>query len=298
MTDGRRCGQLEDAIATIAGAARPPRPWRDGARFPWHDPEFSRRTLAVHLDPNTHMASRAPEIIDRHVRWLDGLLRSRAPTRPRGPLRLLDVGCGPGLYALPLARLGHEVVGIDVSPAALDHARRLAEGQRLPCRFLQVDLARLDDAAGDIGPVEAAVLWYGEFNSFAPDEIRAFLRCVSRLLVPGGLLVVEYQPESSFPRQDFQQWEACRRSVFSDRPHLWLREYHWDETSRSEITVHWIIDAASGAVTRFAQSGRAWSEDELVALLDETGLHDVAFHPPIVGIDPAYEFPLLVATRR
>ena len=47
-----------------------------------------------------------------------------------GPLRVLDAGCGQGTQAIALARLGHEVVGIDLSDALLETARaRLLQSQ-------------------------------------------------------------------------------------------------------------------------------------------------------------------------
>jgi SAM-dependent methyltransferase len=43
-----------------------------------------------------------------------------------GPCRVLDAGCGQGTQAIALARLGHEVVGVDLSRALLDEARNSA----------------------------------------------------------------------------------------------------------------------------------------------------------------------------
>ena len=87
------------AIATILDAERPVRPWLDESQIPWHDPDFSRRMLDVHLDPSTHMASRSPDVIARHLDWLAAQLAPKA-----GPeSQILDVGCGPGLYCHELA---------------------------------------------------------------------------------------------------------------------------------------------------------------------------------------------------
>ncbi len=72
--------------------------------------------------------------------WLSGLGEVRAVVRQElvrrqiahhlstmdGPLRVLDAGCGQGTQAIALARLGHEVVGIDLSDVLLGEARRAA----------------------------------------------------------------------------------------------------------------------------------------------------------------------------
>ncbi len=50
-----------------------------------------------------------------------------ARTRFRGDERVLDLGCGPGLHALILARRVREVVGVDISPGNIAEARRRAE---------------------------------------------------------------------------------------------------------------------------------------------------------------------------
>ena len=292
------CGQLADALAAIAAAPRPPRPWQDGARFPWHDPEFSRRVLAFHLDPATPMASRSPELAAAQAAWFDARLRAAVPAPPDGPRRVLDVGCGPGLYALELARRGHRVTGLDIGPAVLAHARRTAAARGLAVRFLQADLAALGAAERrEIGPLEGAAFWYGEFHSFAPAEIRRFLDAMAALLVPGGLLLVEYVPAESFTRRAAREWRVTERSPFADGRHLWLQETHWDEPSRTEITVHWIVDGATGALQRHVQCLRCWREDEIAALLRDAGFTDVAFHPPVAGREEEYELPLVTARR-
>ena len=71
-----------------------------------------------------------------------GQVRRLRRLLPPAPARILDAGCGPGLYAVPLAAVGHDVTGIDVSAPALRHARGLARGARLLGR------ARFDGRSG------------------------------------------------------------------------------------------------------------------------------------------------------
>ncbi|QKY19608.1 methyltransferase domain-containing protein [Halolamina sp. CBA1230] len=64
--------------------------------------------------------------------------------RIRGPV--LDVGCGTGELAMYLARWGHEVLGIDLSPRAVEQARAKARGRRIDAEFAvwdALDLAGL-----------------------------------------------------------------------------------------------------------------------------------------------------------
>ena len=56
----------------------------------WNDPYIATQMLKAHLDPNTDAASRKPDFIHRTAEWVASLLPDNA--------KLLDIGCGPGLY--------------------------------------------------------------------------------------------------------------------------------------------------------------------------------------------------------
>ncbi len=84
----------------------------------WNDEHISAQMLRFHLDPTAEAAPRAHAFIDRSVAWLVPALGLTPGSR------LLDLGCGPGLYANRIAAHGIEVVGIDVSNRSLGYARR------------------------------------------------------------------------------------------------------------------------------------------------------------------------------
>lgn len=285
-----------DALRRLLSAPHPPRPWTGSGQLPWHDPAFSERMLEVHLDPETHMASRAPEVITRHVDWL---LAQLAASGQRGPAHVLDVGCGPGLYCHDLARRGHRSTGFDFAPAPLSWAAQLALAEGLDARFLNADLKCLpDDLTARVGTCDAVTFWFGEFHSFAPPVARDFLARLAACLRPGGLFILEYQPWDLFVQEDSTEWTACAESVFCDVPHLWLQEFAWDEDSRVEVHAHWIIERDSGNLQRYEQCHQAWPEADLVALLARAGLGDPTFHPPITGVAEEFEFPMLVTRRQ
>ena len=65
------------------------------------------------------------------VGWIDRRLRARSDE----PSRVLDVGCGAGLAAEALARLGHDVLGIDAAGEAIQAAEAHAAGRGLPLAY-------------------------------------------------------------------------------------------------------------------------------------------------------------------
>jgi len=285
-----------DALRQILAADHPPRPWQGPSQLPWHDPGFSERMLAVHLDPDTHMASRAPEVIDRHIDWLLSQLHQRGH---QGPAHVLDVGCGPGLYCHELARRGHLATGFDFAPAPLAWADRRARSENLNATFFHADLTELGaDLAQKVGPVDAVAFWFGEFHSFTPAVAARFLSPLAACLRPGGLFFLEYQPWDLFVKQDSNEWSACEKSVFCDRPHLWLQEFAWHDADQVEVHVHWIIEQESGTLHRYAQCHQAWTDNDLVKLLAQVELGDPTFHAPITGVAEEFEFPMLVTRRR
>ncbi len=123
--------------------------------------EFLRDTLAAELTP----------VSTKGLRALDGLT-------------VLDIGCGGGLVAEPLTRLGARVTGIDPAAdtiaAAASHA--LSQGLAIDYRAARAETLR------DAGESFDAVLCL-EVVEHVPD-VRAFLAVATKLVRPGGLLIL------------------------------------------------------------------------------------------------------------
>lgn len=284
------------ALSRLACASHPPVVEEGDYQIPWSDPQFSERMLQVHLDENTHMASRQPEMIKKHVDWLGQQLSVKHPDPAR--CHILDVGCGPGLYLHELSTMGFRTTGFDFAPAPLKWASKEAKRRNLDINFLNLDLTRLpEDLDQIIGPVDAITFWFGEFHSFSRQRVKEFLPRLASLLKPGGLFFLEYQPLDWFVQEESTQWAFQESSVLCDCPHLWLEEFGWDADQQTEVHVHWIMEQDSGKLKRYVQYHHGWTNIELTDMLAKAGLVDPVFHPPITGASDEFEFAMLVTRK-
>ena len=101
---------------------------------------------------------------------------------------VLDVPCGSGRHALELARRGYRVTGLDVSAEAIDHARTLAAGEQLDVDLRLGDMWALPaDVAADVAICMGNAFGYLEYTG-----TQKFLADLAGLVVPGGLLILDY----------------------------------------------------------------------------------------------------------
>ena len=277
-------------LMDIVRRASPPAPWAEGEKIPWHEPAFSTRMLAEHLSQQHDLASRREETIDRHVAWIHDAVLEGQPTR------ILDVGCGPGLYTSRLARLGHVCTGVDISPASIEHARESAAALSLDCRYVLGDVREADLDTG----YGLAMLLFGEINVFRPEDARALLRKTRDALEPRGRLLLEPHTSEVVERAGRASagFSTHESGLFSDEPYLQLEESFWDHATQTATTRWWIVEARSAEVTRHAQTVQAYDGDGYRQLLEEAGFADVRFHPSLTGADATGEDGLFAISAR
>jgi 2-polyprenyl-3-methyl-5-hydroxy-6-metoxy-1,4-benzoquinol methylase len=145
---------------------------------------------------------------------------------PPNPVRILDIGCGTGSLSILLAGLGHQVTGIDLSPAMISQAKRKALQAGVQICFTVMDAANptLPNQTYD-GILCRHLLW-----SF-PSPADALTRWVD-LLVPGGhLLLIEGYWHTGSGLHSIDVLEALPPSLkkvnvqdLSDQPNFWGRK--------------------------------------------------------------------------
>ncbi|HUZ68077.1 MAG TPA: class I SAM-dependent methyltransferase [Candidatus Saccharimonadales bacterium] len=268
-----------------------PIPFDPAYELDWGEPEFARRLLREHLDQSHDGASRRATIIARHVRRLRRLI-------PAPPSRILDAGCGPGLYAVELARLGHRVTGVDVSAPALRHARSLVRDAKPSgsAAFLRADLR---DVALAPGTFDAALLVYYVIEAFPRAIQPLVLTRLANALGSDGVLIAEMRLRPQQPPGRLEWWDAVPSSLLSDRGHLLLGDSVYDQRRHTYV----LRDVAvfdNGTVSIRQTSAWMCPFGSIPRLFQRGGLRVVAMYDGWTGEtgSPASESVLVVARRR
>jgi SAM-dependent methyltransferase len=300
----------------IARFDTPPEPWSEGRTIPWDDPAFSARMLKEHLSQLHDGASRRDALIDQHVAFIKRECLSQSPAR------ILDLGCGPGLYCLRLAEHGHDCTGIDFGPASIDYAKAEASRRGLYCRFELGDIrtasfesdpqpsdsqtsgnplsASGEGAGGGVShSFDLVMLLYGELNLFEPADTDALLQRCRDALAPDGRLLLEVHSYDLTKRTGERppRWSVVQSGLFSDQPHLRCDQSFWLEATQHAAGRHWIVDAATGETTLYGWTQKAYADGEYEALLTRNGLRIAARHPSLTGAPDEAGFPAYVASR-
>jgi SAM-dependent methyltransferase len=249
---------------------RPLAAWSSTGKIPWDEPGFSRRMLREHLSQAHDAASRKTPTIEAHVEWIHSeVLRAE-------PSRVLDLGCGPGLYTERLARRGHDCLGVDFSPASIEYARDRARTGGLSCEYLEGDIRGVHAGEG----FDAVLLINGELNAFAPDDAAAILRRARSGLRRGGKLVTEVHDAAAIEAigRGAPSWYAASAGLFSDDPHVCLKEAFFDREAGASIERYLVIDIATSSVFEYTNTLQAYDATEYESLFRDAGFDTVERH--------------------
>jgi SAM-dependent methyltransferase len=195
--------------------------------------------------------------------------------------RILDLGCGPGILAIPLSRSVDEVVAVDPAADMIAEGRRLA-GDRSNIRWLT---SRAEDLPADAGPFKAATIGQA-FHWMDRDEVLAKLEVL--VADGGGLALVNpgrRRPQETWeeiaqpivakyrgppvrhpgsnPREPDHEPALRRSACFS---HFTTREFPGAITRDIPSILGFIYSISSSARHHFGDRAKAF-EDELTAAL-------------------------------
>lgn len=211
--------------------AKPPLYAPSTAPF-WDDEHISKQMLAAHLNPKMDAASRNHAFIGQSVRWIAsicGIGASESLTNQPKSVKLLDLGCGPGIYAERLTKVGFSVTGIDFSRRSIEYAQNSAKEQKLDITYRYMNYLTLDDAS----EFDVAIMIYCDFGVLSREDRATLLKRVFRALKPGGLFIFDANTkEYLVDYREGRTTEFFESGFWSAEPHICIESnYLYPETN-------------------------------------------------------------------
>ncbi|GIX06004.1 MAG: methyltransferase [Candidatus Poribacteria bacterium] len=201
---------------------------------------------------------------DRWVRYMVELFEYYGPM----PRRVLDLACGTGSIAIPLAQRGFQVTGIDRAPEMLEVAEKKAKRAGVSVEWRVGDMRNftVED------PFDAVLCLYDSINyALTREELEAVFESVHRALVPGGLWIFDVTTEHNIV-------EHFHGETFSenhpDFTYIWKNVYlRTEKICRTELT--FFLRNESGSFDRYIELHlqKIFEVGEIKRSLDRTGFH-------------------------
>lgn len=255
MTDRKRLDNLSHALPTLLQCSVRPPLFEPGEAHFWDDPHISKGMLEAHLNPEHDAASRKAKIIDKEIKYFvsSNILKLGD--------RVLDLGCGPGLYASRLCENGINVTGVDISKRSIDYAIRCAEEKGLDIEYQCIDFFDIEYRS----EFDAVLQIYGELCTFSDAKRDELLAKIHKALKTDGLFVFDVSTRAQRMREGLKNrwyvsdggfWRPGRHLVLEqgfDYPEhdVWLDQYIVvDDYSNVSVYRNWFHDYNLQSITK------------------------------------------------
>jgi SAM-dependent methyltransferase len=197
---------------------------------------------------------------ERTTREVEGIVKLLA--LPPGS-HILDLACGHGRHAIPLAEQGYRVTGQDLSEVFLERARAEAQARGVMVRWVHRDMREIP-LTDEFDAIINIFTAFGYFESDSADE--KVLHQVHKALRPGGHFLLDSMHRDAVVR-GFQPFDVSRR----DTGLVVTEERHFDQLA-GRTTVRVTLFHPDGRRTELRHVVLSYTPTELVVMLARAGL--------------------------
>jgi 2-polyprenyl-3-methyl-5-hydroxy-6-metoxy-1,4-benzoquinol methylase len=245
--------------------------YEKGTAVMWTDPYISQQLLQIHLNPDMDLASRKYTTIESTAEWV---LSKAAKER----MKILDLGCGPGLYSELFAEEGHQVTGVDFSRNSIDYARQEADKKGLDITYLNQNYLELDVPEKHF---DLVTLIYTDLGVLLPFERDRLLANITKALKPGGVLIFDVLNDKNLESKvSPKSWEVAKKGFWREGPCLVLSESYFYQDEKVILSQHIVMEENNTDVYRFWT--HFFSHKDLVEILSPYEFEDIRFYEDVL----------------
>ncbi len=227
----------------------------------WTDEYTSKQMLAFHLNESVDISSRNAQFIQESVAWIISRFNLSSDTS------VADFGCGPGLYAKPLAEHQVKVTGIDFSKRSIQHAISAAERAELPINYIHCNYLEFETEER----FDVIIMIMCDFCALSPAQREVMLKKFCALLKPKGRVLLDvYSLAGYVQREETASYQLNQMNGFWSPNRYYgfhntfkyedekviLDKYTIVECNRSRTVYNWLQYFSTEALkTEFANAG-------------------------------------------
>jgi SAM-dependent methyltransferase len=158
----------------------------------WTDEHTSKQMLSYHLNEAIDVSSRNAEFINRSVEWIVSKFKIGKDSK------IADFGCGPGLYAKRLAKLGVSVTGIDFSERSIEYAKEVAIREELNISYVNQNYLEFETE----DRFDFVLMIMCDFCALSPIQRKGILNKFHKILKPKGSVLLDVYSLSAFDQRE------------------------------------------------------------------------------------------------
>lgn len=238
----------------------------------WNDPHISAGMLKAHLNPELESATRKLDFVKQSVCWITGELPASKYKR------LLDLGCGPGIYAELFCAAGYDVTGLDISENSVRYAENSAKEKGLEIKYSTGDYTDAHIA----GIYDLVTMIYCDLGVLSGRERKQVLKTVYNSLSEDGCFLFDvFTPMQYEESKEFKVWSFENGGFWRSGPYFLLQSRHHYENDKTFLNRYIVITENETAC--YNNWEHTFSIEELKKDLSEAGFKNLQFYGNVAG---------------
>lgn len=238
----------------------------------WDDAHISKGMLEAHLNPNWDAATRKPEFLGKSVNWISRIAPSSQYKF------LLDLGCGPGLYAERFNSAGYSVTGVDFSKRSIAYAKEQTLLNKSNIAYHYQNYLTINY----IEQFDVITLIYCDYAALSIADRLILLRKVYQALKPNGKFIFDvFTP--LMRKDESRSWNYYEEGGFlSEKPYICLESvYQYDDEDNTELRQSIVITEET--VNCYNIWDHFFTKEALLSEIRTTGFNAFEFYGDIAG---------------
>lgn len=239
----------------------------------WDDEHISKGLLKAHLDPQLEASSRCHNFIDKSVEWITEI----APSS--NYKKLLDLGCGPGLYAERLFKKGYKITGIDYSKRSINYAMDKACERNQDINYIYKNYLEINYN----NEFDLVTLIYCDFVVLSDEHREILLKKVYDSMKVGGRFIFDVFTLKEFEdKKESNTWYLSEGSGFWKSERHICFESHFIYERDVRLDQFTIIDK-DGKVDIIRNWFKVYTKDTIIKEIKKAGFNKIEIYSDVTG---------------